>query len=210
MVWMSVIALVLIIIAGLNAPLAACALSIAALNGLVELRPEMAWIGTPWGCVAMLGLLVAQLLADLFFVPITVKDRIYLNPARTDTAYLHARVQSLFRPLVAAVITAALPLPLSDLTAAVFGFSSATACYWLSAWIREYVAITRGALILLVLETLKNALLLIAALLVFWLPPLALGLLAGLLFPTVAWTMRLQQEHMLYAHYGGQSAGEDT
>ena len=210
MVWMSVISLALIIIAGLNAPLAVCALSIAALNGLVQLRPEMAWIGTPWACVVTLGLLVAQLLADLFFVPITVKDRIYLNPARTDTAYLHARAQSLFRPLVAAVITAALPLPLADWTAAVFGFSSATACYWLSAWIREYVAITRGALILLALETLKNALLIMAALLVFSLPPLALGLLGGLLFPTVAWTMRLQQEHSLYAHYGGQSAGEDT
>jgi uncharacterized membrane protein len=210
MVWMSVIALVLIIIAGLNAPLAACALSIAALNGLVELRPEAAWIGTPWACVVTLCLLMAQLLADLFFVPITVRDRIYLNPRRTHTAYLHARVQSLFRPLVAAVITAALPLPLPDWIAAVFGFSSATACYWLSAWIREYVAITRGALILLVLETLKNALLIMLALLAFWLPPLALVLLIGILFPTIAWTMRLQQEHMLYAHYGGQSAGEDT
>jgi hypothetical protein len=210
MVWMSVVALVLIVISGLNAPLAACALSIAALNGLVALRPELSWIGAPWTCVLTLFLLVVQLLADLYFVPITVKDRIYLNPLRTHTAYLHARAQSLFRPLVAAVITAALPLPLADWMAAVFGFSSATACYWLSAWIREYVAMTRGALILLVMETIKNALLIMLALVAFWLPVLALVLLGGLLFPTVVWTMRLQHEHMLYAHYGGQSAGEDT
>ncbi len=210
MVWMSVIALVLIVIAGLNAPLAACALSIAAANGLVTLRPEFAWIGTPWACLLTLLLLGLQLLADLYFVPITVKDRIYLNPLRTHNAYLHARVQSFFRPLAAAVITAALPLPLPDWTAAVLGFSSATACYWLSAWIREYVAIARGALILLVLETLKNALLIVLALMTFWLPPLALVLLIVLVFPTVVWTMRLQREHLLYARYGGQSVGEEA
>lgn len=210
MVWISVIALVLIIIAGLNAPLAACALSIAVLNGLVATRPELAWVGSPWTLSIMLLLLAAQLLADLYFLPITVKDRVYLNPQRTENAYLHARVQSLFRPLVAAFIVAALPLPLADWMAAVFGFSSATACYWLTAWVREYTAIARGALILLILETLKNALLIPIALLTFWLPPLALVLLIGMLFPTIVWTMRLQREQMLYAHYGGQSAGEDT
>jgi hypothetical protein len=210
MVWMSVIALVLIVIAGLNAPLAVCALSLAAMNGLVILRPEFAWIGTPWAFLLALVLLGLQLLADLYFVPITVKDRIYLNPLRTQNAYLHARAQSFFRPLVGAVTTAALPLLLPDWIAAVLGFSSATACYWLSAWIREYVAIARGALILLVLETLKNALLMMLALLTFWLPPLALVLLIVLLFPTIVWTMRLQREQMLYARYGGQSVGEDA
>ncbi|HEX6291991.1 MAG TPA: DUF4126 domain-containing protein [Herpetosiphonaceae bacterium] len=210
MVWMSVIALVLIIVAGLNAPLAICALSIASLNGIVILQPPLAWIGTEWAFLLALTLLVIQLLADLYFVPITVKDRVYLHPSRTENAYLHARVQSFFRPLIAAIITAALPLPLPDWLAAIFGFSSASACYWLSAWIREYVAIARGALILLSLETLKNALLIVVGLLAFWLPPLALVLLIGLLFPTVVWTMRLQREQMLYAPYGGQSAGEDT
>jgi hypothetical protein len=206
----SVIALALIIIAGLNAPLAACALSIAVVNGLVAIRPEFTWIGAPWTLSLFLLLLAAQLLADLYFVPITVKDRVYLNPRRTENAYLHARIQSFFRPLVAAVLVAALPLPLADWMAAVFGFSSATACYWLSAWIREYIAITRGALILLLLETIKNALLIPMALLTFWLPPLALVLLIGMLFPAIAWTMRLQREQILYAHYGGQGAGEDT
>jgi hypothetical protein len=210
MVLMSVIALVLIVIAGLNAPLAACALSIAVLNGLVTTRPEFAWIGAPWTLGLLLLLLAAQLLADLYFVPITVKDRVYLNPQRTENAYLHARVQSFFRPLVTAILVAALPLPMADWMAAVFGFSSATACYWLSAWIREHIAITRGALILLLLETIKNALLIPIALLAFWLPPLALVLLISMLLPTIMWTMRLQREQMLYAHYGGQSAGEDT
>lgn len=210
MVWMSVLALVLIIIAGLNAPLAACALSIAVLNGLVAIRPEFAWIGSPWTLSILLTLLAVQLLADLYFLPITVKDRIYIRPQRTENAYLHARVQSFFRPLVAAVLVAALPLPMEDWLAAVFAFSSATACYWLTAWVREHVAINRGALILLFLETLKNALLLPIALLTFWMPPLALVLLIGMLFPTIVWTTRLQREQMLYAGYGGQSAGEDT
>lgn len=207
MLWL--IGLVLLLLAGLNAPLAAVVLSLAALNGLVELRPELAWIGTPWLCSVALALLVLQLLADLYFVPITVKDRVYLNPERTHNNYLHARVQSLVRPLTAAVIVAALPLPISDLAAAVCGFTLATGVYWLSAWVREWVAIGRGALVLLVLETLKNALLLLLALLVFWLPLLALVLLLLLVLPTIVWTTRLHREQLLYAHYGGQSAGED-
>lgn len=203
------IGLGLLVLAGLNAPLAAVALSLAALNGLVVLRPEFAWIGTPWLCLTVLALLVLQLLADLYFVPITVKDRIYLNPQRTHNNYLHARIQSLVRPLTAAAIVAALPLPISDLAAAVCGFTLATGIYWLTAWIRECVAISRGALVLLVLETLKNALLLLLALLVFLLPLLALVLLLLLVLPTIVWTTRLQRERLLYAHYGGQSAGED-
>lgn len=208
MLW--VIAVVLIIFAGLNAPLAVCAFSLAVLNGLVEVRPELAWIGQPSFFLFALALLVLQLLADLYFVPITVKDCLYLKPERTHNSYLHARVQSLIRPLAAAVITSALPLPVPDWTTAVFGFTSATGVYWLSAWIREYVAMMRGALVLLALETLKNALLMVLALFTFWFPPLALLLLLLLLLPAIAWTMRLQREQLLYVHYGGQRAGEDS
>gem|GEM_PF-4004625 len=208
MIW--IVAIVLIVLAGLNAPLALCTLSLAALNGVVVLQPDIAWVGTPWLFWIALALLAAQLLLDLYFVPITVRDRIYLNPQRTQNAYLHARVQSLWRPLVAAVVTAALPLPVPDWLAASVGFTCASACYWLTAWIREYVAITRGALVLLVIETLKNASLLALASIVFWLPPLALGLLIWLLLPMIIWTMRLQREQMLYTPYGGQSAREDS
>jgi hypothetical protein len=207
MLWL--IAAVLLLMAGFNAPLAAVVLSLAALNGLIALRPDFAWIGAPWLCAVVLALLALQLLADLYFVPITVKDRIYLNPQRTHNNYLHARIQSLVRPLFAAAITAALPLPISDSAAAVLGFSFATGCYWLSAWIRESVAINRGALVLLVLETLKNALLLLLALLVLWLPLLALGLLLLILLPTIAWALRLKREQLLYAYDGGQGGGED-
>ncbi len=208
MIW--VIALLLIVLAGLNAPLAVCALSLAALNGFILLRPELAWIGTSWIALIALGLLTLQLLADLYFVPITVKDRMYLNPQRTQNNYLHARVQSFLRPLVGALVAAALPLPAPDWTTAVFGFTCATAVYWLSAWIREYVAVMRGALVLLALETLKNALLMVLALLAFWAPLLALLLLLWMLLPTIAWTTRLQREQLLYTNYGGQRAGEDT
>jgi hypothetical protein len=208
MLWL--IALALIVIAGLNAPLAICALSLAALNGLVALRPEFWWIETPWTFVLALLLLAVQLLADLYFVPIRVRDRLYLNPQRTANNYVHARFQSLFRPLAAAVLIAALPLPAPDWTLAVVGFSLATACYWLSAWVREHVAVARGALVLLALETLKNATLLAAAALLFWLPPLALVLLLLSLLPTAAWTLRLQREVIVDVSYGGRRAGEDS
>lgn len=208
MVW--VIGLMLILLAGLNAPLVLCALSLAALTGRVDLRPELSWIATPWLFALALSLLVLQLLADLYFVPIRVKDRIYLNHQRTNNSYLHARVQSFLRPLMGAVVVAALVLPLPDWSAAVVGFTGATAVYWLSAWVREYTAIARGALVLLALETLKNALLIALGLLTFWLPPLALLLLSLLLLQVSAWTMRLQHEQLVYGHQGGQRAGEDS
>lgn len=208
MLWL--IALALTVMAGLNAPLAACALSLAALNGVAQIRPELGWVQSPVTLAIAIGLLAAQLLADLYFVPITVKDRLYLNPQRTGNNYVHARFQSLFRPLAAAVVVAALPLPLPDWTLAVAGFSLATACYWLSAWMREYIALARGALVLLAMETLKNAALLAAAALLFWLPPLALLLLLAVLLPTVAWTLRLQREVIVDGVYGGQRAGEDS
>jgi hypothetical protein len=208
--WIDTVAIALVIVAGLSAPLAICALSLAALNGWLLLRPEFAWIGLPWlfgaACIAF----VIQVGADLYFVPITVKDGMYLNPRRMYNAYLHARVQSLLRPLAAALVVAALPLPLADWIAAVGGFTGAAGCYWLSAWIREYVAVTRGALLLFVLETLKNALLIPLAVLVFWLPPLGLGLLIAMLVPAVLWTARLQHEHTVYTRYGGQHVGKDA
>lgn len=208
MLW--IVTVMLIMIAGFNAPLAASALSLATLSGLITLRPDLVWLGTPWALSIALLLLGVQLLADLYFVPITVKDVMYLNPQRTQNNYLHARVQSLFRPLVAAIITGALPLPGADWMRAVLGFTGATACYWLSAWVREHVAVTRGALVLLCIETLKNAVLLLLALITFWLPLLALGLLVALMLPVIVWTTRLQREHILYASYGGQRAGEDS
>ena len=208
MLW--IIAIMLILLAGLNAPLALCALSLAAINNVVALRPDLAWIGSPLVFGVAIVLLAAQLLADLYFVPITVRDVLYLNPHRTHNNYLHARVQSLLRPLVAALLTGALPLPMIDWMSAVLGFSCATGCYWLSAWVREHVAVTRGALVLLFLETLKNAWLLVLAGLTFWFAPLALGLLLVLVLPVIAWTARLQREHIMYASIGGQRAGEDS
>jgi hypothetical protein len=208
MLW--IIALMLILLAGLNAPLALCAISLAALNGQLMPRAELSWLASPWLFGLALALLALQLLADLYFVPIRVKDRVYLSPGRTENNYLHARVQSFLRPLFGAVLVAALPLPLPDWPAAVLGFSGTTAIYWLSAWIREYTAIARGALVLLALETIKNGVLIALGLLTFWLPPLALLLLLVLLGQTSLWTMRLQREQLFYGHQGGQRAGEDS
>ncbi len=208
--WIGVIAITLTLVAGLNAPLAMSALSLAAVSGQVLLRPEFGWVGTPWFLGAALLALLLQIYIDLYFVPITVKDRVYLNPRRTHNAYLSARVQSFFRPLVAALAVAALPLPLADWTAAVGGFTGATACYWLSAWIRECVATTRGAIILFILETLKNAILIPVAMLLFWLPFLMLGVLIAALLPTILWTMRLQRERAGYIVHGGQRVREDA
>jgi hypothetical protein len=201
--------LVLIAAAGLNAPLALCAVSLAALNGLVELGPDFVWLGSPWLLVLALVLLVLQFFADLYFVPITVKDWRYLDPQRIHNAYLHARIQSLLRPLCAALLAAAL-LPPADWQAALLGFCGAAAVYWFSAWIREFVARTRGMLVLNALETAKNIVLVPLLLLAFRLPLLAIVLLVAMFVPVALWTARLQREHRLYAHYGGQRASEDA
>lgn len=207
MVWL--IAGALLAVAGFNAPLALCALSIAAYHGGIEPRAPLQWLGEPWFIGLAFALLIIQLLADLYFVPITVRDRSYLNPYRTHNNYLHARVQSLYRPLVGAVIAAALPLPLADWIAAIVGWSIAMGGYWLSAWIREYIAVMRGAIVLLAIETLKNALLLSVAMLVFWLPPLALLLIVALVMPVVGWTLRLKHEYTRALIDGGQRVSED-
>jgi hypothetical protein len=201
--------LVLIAAAGLNAPLALCAVSLAALNGF-ELQPEFGWLASPWVLAGGLVWLALQLYADLYFVPITVKDWRYLHPRRTHNAYLHARVQSLLRPLCAALVVAAVPLPMVDWEIALLGFCGAAAVYWLSAWIREFVARTRGTLVLIALETAKNVLLVPLVMLAFWLPLVAVMLLAALLAQTALWSWRLQREYRLYAHYGGHRAREDA
>jgi hypothetical protein len=208
MIWL--IGAALLAIAGLNAPLALFAIGLAIYNGLIDVRPGLEWLGTPWFLPLALALLITQLLADLYFVPITARDRGYVNPVRTHNNYLHARVQSLYRPLAGAVIMAALPLPMQDWTAALLGFSVATAIYWLTAWIREYLAVMRGAMVLLTIETLKNALLFPIALAVFVAPLLALVLVAALVAPVVGWTLRLQREHAHAIAYGGQRVGEDS
>jgi hypothetical protein len=207
MVWL--IAGALLAIAGFNAPLALCALGIATNQGLIEPRAPLHWLGEPWFIGFAFTLLIIQLLADLYFVPITVRDRSYLNPYRTHNNYLHARVQSLYRPLAGAVIVAALPLPLTDWASAIVGWSVAMGGYWLSAWIREYVAVMRGAIVLLTIETLKNALLLSVAVIVFWLPPLALLVIAACVAPVVGWTLRLKQEYARALIDGGQRVSED-
>lgn len=202
--------LVLIIAAGLNGPLVVCALVLATLNGLVPLRSEFAWLQSPWVLVISMLLLALQLCIDLYFVPITTKDRRYLHPSRWQSAYLNARAQSLFRPLCGALIAAAVLVFVPDWQMALTGFCGATAIYWLSAWVREYVAQTRGTLVLLALETAKNVLLVPLVLLAFAVPLVALALAAAMLAPTAWWTVRLQREFRLYAGNGGRRAGEDA
>lgn len=202
--------LALIVVAGLNGPLAVCAVSFAVFNQMIEVRPEFAWLGEPWLLTLALTLLLVQCCADLYFVPITVKDWRYLNPNRIHNAYLHARMQSLFRPLCGALVGAAMLVPMEDWAMAVLGFCGAAAIYWLSAWIREFVARTRGAIVLIALETAKNILLFPVVMLVFWMPLLAIVVLSIMLTPTALWTLRLQREYWLYAPYGGQRAGEDA
>lgn len=200
----------LVIIGGLNGPLAVCALLVATLNGLVVLRPEWTALQSPVVLALALLLLVAQLCADLFFVPITVKDWRYLQPRRVQYAYLHARMQSLFRPLCAALIMAAVEVPptVSDWQMALAGFSSAMAVYWMSAWVREYVAQTRGTLVLLAFEMAKDGLLVPLVVLAFVAPWVAVVLVGTLLGWTAWWTARLQREwHTLD---GGRRASEDA
>jgi hypothetical protein len=201
----------LIIAAGLNAPLALCALILAALNGLVVLSPDFVWLQSPWTLGIAALLLVAQLCADLYFVPITVQDGRYLHFRRMHYAYLHARSQSLFRPLCAALLAAAIEFPFAtDWRVALFGFCGAAAVYWLGAWIREYVARTRGTLVLMALETAKNVVLVPLVALAFRWPLVAIICVVLLVVPTVLWTARLQREDQLYAPRGGQRAREDT
>ena len=198
------LALPLVILTGLDAPLGALALALLVANGAVTLRPEFAGLTAGW-LMAVYGLLAAaQVAADWYFIPIRARDQRYLDPRRTLNAYLHSRFQSLLRPLAAALVLAALPTNYPTQPIAVVGFVLGAAVYWFSAWVREYAAITRGTLVLVLLETVKHIALLGAALLLLWLPLAALAWLAALLLPTALWTLRLQREHaLIYPAIGG-------
>ena len=200
----------LLLLAGLNPMLALVALGLAAFNGQLMPRDELAWATAPHMLAAWSGLLMLQVSADLYFVPASVRDRAYLDPPRVVNAYLHARAQSFFRPLVAAVVLAALPLPLQVQSAAVLGFVAGTAIYWATAWVREQAAISRGSVLLLLAEVIKNGVGLAAAALVGWAPSLALALVLAMLTLIGIWAARLHRERILYPPYGGQLAHEDS
>lgn len=200
----------LVILAGLSAPLGMLALSIAAVSGPVMLRPELSRLGSPWMIWLWTVLLALQFLADLYFVPATVKDRPYLHQARVVNAYLHARLQSLLRPLAAALVLAALPSPLAAQNAAVLGFVCGTALYWGTAWVREQVAISRGSVILFAVEMAKNIVGLMLAVMAGTVPLLVFGILICLLVPIILWAGRLRREQLLYPAYGGRIARKDS
>jgi hypothetical protein len=202
--------MVLVTLAGLSAPLGMLALSLAAVRGPLMLRPELSWTVSPWMIWLWTVLLALQFLADLYFVPATVKDRLYLHQARVVNAYLHARLQSLLRPLAAALVLAALPSPLAAQNAAVLGFVCGTALYWGTAWVREQVAISRGSVILFAVEMAKNMIGLMIALIASTIPPLVFGMLICLLAPIALWAGRLRREQLLYPAYGGRIARKDS
>ncbi len=205
-----IVGVTLVGLAGLNPPLAILALGLGSASAKLVLRAELGWLVTPTMLWVWSALLVVQFLADLYFVPATVRDRTYLHGARLVNAYLNARFQSFFRPLAAALALAALPSPLPAQSAAVLGFVGGTAIYWLTAWIREQVAISRGSVILLLMEMAKNMLALVAAVLMVWAAPLALGVLASVLAPVALWAARLRREQLRYSAYGGRIAPEDS
>jgi hypothetical protein len=193
----------LALLAGLNPLLALVALELAVSNGRLTPRDELAWATGPYMLGLWSALLMVQVVADLYFVPATVRPRVV-------NAYLHARLQSFFRPLIAAIVLAALPLPLPVQSAAVLGFVAGTAIYWATAWAREHVAMSRGSMLLLLVEVIKNGAGVAAAVLLGWAPSLALALLLGTVTPIGVWTARLRRERILYPPYGGHLAPEDS
>lgn len=200
----------LVLLAGLNAPLGLLALSLAAALAPLSLRQDLLWLASPALRWLWSVLLVGQFLADLYFVPATVKDGAYLQRSRIVNAYLHARIQSFFRPLVAALVLAALLSPLQAQTAAILGFVGGTAIYWSTAWVREQVAMSRGAVFLLIVEMVKNLVALGAAVLAAVFAPFGLALLVGFCAPVALWATRLRRERSLYPAYGGGIAPEDS
>jgi hypothetical protein len=204
-----VLGLTLVMLAGLNAPLAGLALGLAVASLQIVVVGELRWLVEPPMLWVWSALLVAQFLADLFFVPATVRDRAYVHSQRFVNAHLHTRFQSLVRPFVGALALAALPLGVQAQMAATVGFVLGTAVYWTTAWIREHVAVSRGSVILLILEMTKN----VTGLMVVWLasivPTLALVMLGSWLVPVVLWTARLQREQSAYSTLGGQIAQDD-
>lgn len=211
MVWhWASLSIVLILLCGLGGPLGALAVGLLMLQGVLVVRAGFEPLVSGWAVIAYGLLTVVQVYGDLYFVPIRARDQHYLDARRTTNAFLHARFQSLFRPLVTALVVAALPSERPTQEVAVVAFVLGTAVYWLSAWIREYVAIRRGALVLLLLETAKHMGLLLAVVLVFWLPTAALVWLVFMLGPTIVWTLRLQREPHAFEVYGGMRAPDDA
>ncbi|CAA9238697.1 MAG: hypothetical protein AVDCRST_MAG26-1322 [uncultured Chloroflexia bacterium] len=200
----------LVVLTGLNAPLGMLALGLAAGGLPLALRADLAWLAAPDTVSFWNALLVLQFLADLYFVPSTTRDHVYLHRDRTANSYLHARLQSFVRPLLAALAFAALPFQLQVQMAAVLGFLGGTAVYWATAWAREKVAVSRGSVILLLLEMAKNLTGLVVAGLVAWLVPLALAVLCSGISLVAWWANRLRREQQLYPPLGGQVASEDS
>ncbi|MBA3943105.1 MAG: hypothetical protein H0X37_00920 [Herpetosiphonaceae bacterium] len=211
MTWhLGVLGVALVVLAGLDAPLALLALGLLTFNHGIALQPELLPFAHGWSLTIIALLAILQAFANLYFVPIRVRDGQYLAPLRMGNAHLHARLQSLLRPLVAALIVAAVPTPLPVQPLAVACFFGGTAVYWFSAWVREYVAIARGALVLMLLEMTKHLLLLLVVVLLLWSPLLALSALAVLAGLTAAWTGRLQRESPHVPSYGGASVADDA
>lgn len=192
------LALVLLIMAGISGSLAVFAVGLLAMNGVLIVRPDFAHLVSPGWVTVYAMLAVLQICADLYFVPERVRDRQYLDERRTANAYLHARFQSFFRPVIAVLVVAALPLSLPVQPLAVAAFVLGSAVYWFSAWIREFVAMRRGAIVLTLLETAKHLGVLLAVLLAHWLPVLTLALIVILAAPVALWASRLQREHREY------------
>lgn len=203
------LSLSLVLLTGLNPMLGLVALGLAVANGRLVPRAELAWATAPYMLGLWSTLLAVQVIADLYFVPATIQDRAYLDPPRYINAYLHTRLQSFGRPLAAALVLATLPLGLPSQTAAVLGFVSGTAIYWATAWVREHVAMSRGSVLLLIVEVTKNGIGIACAALVGWAAPVALALLLATVAPIGIWAVRLRRERLLYPPYGGGLAPED-
>ena len=204
-----VLGLALVLLAGLNAPMALLALGLLSAAG-VALQVQPAWLAGPHMLWVWSAILVLQFLADLYFVPATVQDSGYLHPTRLVNAHLHARLQSFLRPFVAALVLAAIPLPIPAQIAAIAGFVGGTAIYWTTAWVREHVAMRRGSVFLLLVEMTKNVVCLCVGVLLGWMPLMALLVLGAVLAPIGLWSARLRREQLLYPAYGGPRAPEDS
>jgi hypothetical protein len=203
------LSLSLVLLTGLNPLLGPVALGLAVANGRLVPRSELGWATTPYMLALWSTLLALQVIADLYFVPARVQDRAYLDPPRVVNAYMHTRLQSFLRPMSAAVVLAAVPLAMPVQTAAVLGFAAGTAIYWATAWVREHVAMSRGSVLLLIVEVVKNGVGLACAALAGWAASMALALLLIITVPIGIWAARLRRERLLYPPYGGGLAPED-
>src|SRR3712207_4102534 len=100
---LALLGLTLVVLAGLNPPLALLAFGFASSRLPVAIRGELLWLVEPPMWWLWSALLVLKFLADLYFVPASVSDRPYLHSSRVVNSYLNARLQSFLRPLSAAL-----------------------------------------------------------------------------------------------------------